>query len=374
MILKITKNYLNPSLTKEVNIETRSYDLVHLQEGVVFNLVIRVTLLCLCVFLPAQALEIPKNWTQTKSNPNYAYRIDSYEFAGQKQQSLSLMDLEAYSRGDYDDAVVDLVDSNLVSEINPKLDVSPNGESVIFQVVARAGGGLLDSVIFMNIPEAGTIRDLVLNNIFSDGISKKKQEEIYKLTDIKFKQEQNRSLATLSYATADSQASVDYDTEAGIAIVGDDLEARVKSFYGGKLPVQASIEQVSETDIRVQDTELIISFANSGIKHRFLFDQDKNIAAMQAEDAAGEMINFTRYFEHGSLVSQETYNSSGYKIFSSSAIGAHAYNAGDFAFFAYAKEAHKFDYDENLMSIQHSYGGHLKASIAGIESRLKFLN
>ena len=169
-------------------------------------------ILCCVAPIAAQAINqgpitVPDSWTQAKSNPNYAFRIDSYKLGKEQHQSLSLMDLQAYETGDYDKAVVELVDSAVVKEINPIFDVSPDGSSVVFQVVARAGGGLLDSVIFMTIPDAKDIQDMVLNNIFSDGVSKKEQD-LYKITDIDFEAKKNSNIATLSYKNQDKELQV----------------------------------------------------------------------------------------------------------------------------------------------------------------------
>lgn len=334
--------------------------------------------LILCCVAPIAAhaihkgpITVPDSWTQAKSNPNYAFRIDSYQLGKEKHQSLSLMDLQAYATGDYDKAVVELVDSEVVKTINPIFDVSPDGSSVVFQVVARAGGGLLDSVIFMTIPDAKDIQDMVLNNIFSDGVSKKEQD-LYKITDIDFEAKKNRNVATLSYKNKNKKLQVDYDSDAAVPLLSNDLESRILSFYGGKLPANAKITTVNDDSVISSDKELTVEIKD--IKHKFILNRDNEILVFQAESATGEILNFTRYFQYGSLISQETYSKNGNKIFSSSAIGSHAYNAGDFAYFAYAKEAQRLSYDENLSQIKHSYGGHLKSSIDGIESRMKFLN
>lgn len=329
-----------------------------------------MALIC-CVSFEAKALEVPDSWIRAESNPNYAFRIDSYQLGKEHHTSLSLMDLARYEKGDYDKAVVELVDSEVIESISPVFDVSPDGETVVFQVVARAGGGLLDSVIFMTIPDARSIQDLVLNNIFSDGVSKEEQE-IYKITDIDFKSKQNRDIATLSYQSKDSKLKVDYDSDAAVPMLGQDLESRVLSFYGGKLPVDAKIDSIKTDSLLSTDKELVVQLKD--LKHKFIFDDQDNIVVFKAENNQGETINFTRYFQYGSLISQETYNQSGNKIFSSSALDSHAYNAGDFAYFAYAKELSGEIYDENLSQVEHSYGGHLKSSIAGLESRMRFLN
>ncbi len=330
-------------------------------------------LFALCMGI-AHAVDVPQGWVRAKSNPNYAFLENNYQLGEDTYKTLSLMDLKLYEQGDYDKAVVDLVDSAVVSSINPVYDVSPDGSSVVFQVVARAGGGLLDSVIFMHIPESKKIQDLVLNNIFTDGISKKSEAEIYKLTDIAFKREKNTDLAVLSYKNGNEILDVSYDVLAACPVgLGDDLLAKVKAFYGGKLPSGVELIKKAAT-VDNYDQELVIDNVVGGIKHRFLFDEESNLIAFQEEDVNGAVQNFTKYFKYGSLVSSETYNHSGNKVFSSSSLDHYAYSAGDFAYFAYAKEAFKLVYDENLFRINHSYRGNLKASVGDTEARTRFLN
>jgi hypothetical protein len=243
-------------------------------------------------------------------------------------------------------------------------------------VLAQAGGGLLDSVIFMHIPESKKIRDLVLNNIFTDGISKKSENEkdIYKLTNIQFKEEKNTNLVILSYQSQDDKIDVSYDAQAAKPVdLGDDLIAKVKLFYGGKLPANAEVKQ-GAAEINNYDQELTVNYSELGIKHHFLFDEESNLISFQEEGINGLVQNSTKYFKYGSLVSAETYNQNGNKVFSSSSLDNYAYSAGDQAYFAYAKEVFKLSYDENLFRVNHSYKGNLKASVGETEARTRFLN
>ncbi len=336
--------------------------------------IIVLYLLVLSIGAAKALADLPKGWVRAKSNPNYAFLENNYSLGEDSYKTLSLMDLNLYAQGEYDKAIVELVDSAVVSSISPTYDVSPDASSVVFQVIARAGGGLLDSVIFMHIPESKKIKDLVLNNIFSDGISKKTEKEIYKLTNIQFKEEKNTDLVILGYQNQNETVSVSYDTSAGCPVnLGDDLIAKVKSYYGGKLPANAEINYGTAA-IDNYDQELTVNYAALGIKHRFLFDQESNLVAFQEEDFNGLVQNFTKYFKYGSLVSAETYNTSGNKVFSSSSLDNYAYSAGDTAYFSYAKEVFKLMYDENLFRINHSYKGNLKASIGESEARTRFLN
>ncbi len=336
--------------------------------------IIVLCLLVLSISAASALVELPKGWVRAKSNPDYAFLENNYSLGEDNYKTLSLMDLKLYEQGEYDKAVVELVDSSVISSVSPTYDVSPDASSVVFQVIARAGGGLLDSVIFMHIPESKKIKDLVLNNIFTDGISKKNENEIYKLTNIQFKKEKNTHLVMLSYQNSKDHIDVSYDTLAACPVnLGDDLIAKVKSYYGGKLPANAEINY-GTAQIDNYDQELIVKYSALGIKHRFLFDQESNLVAFQEEDFGGLVQNFTKYFKYGSLVSAETYNNSGNKVFSSSSLDNYAYSAGDIAYFAYAKEVFKLIYDENLFRINHSYKGNLKASVGDTEARTKFLN
>ena len=163
----------------------------------------------------------------------------------------------------------------------------------------------------------------------------------------------------------------DIPSDTGLA--GAVLMAKVKSFYGGKLPPNANINQ-QESQIDTYDQELTVNYDKLGLKHRFLFDEESNLVAFLEEDLNGLVQNSTKYFKYGSLVSSETYNQDGNKVFSSSALDHYAYSAGEQAYFAYAKEVFKLSYDENLFRINHSYRGNLKASIGETEARAKFLN
>ncbi len=336
-----------------------------------------IIVLCLLILSISAAnalVELPKGWIRAKSNPDYAFLENSYSLGEDSYKTLSLMDLKLYEQGEYDKAVVDLVDSSVISSVSPTYDVSPDASSVVFQVIARAGGGLLDSVIFMHIPESKKIKDLVLNNIFTDGISKKTENEIYKLTNIQFKEEKNTDLVVLSYQNANDRVDVSYDSLAACAVnLGNDLIAKVKSYYGGKLPANAQVNY-GTAELDNYDQELTVNYAALGIKHRFLFDQELNLVAFQEENLSGLVQNFTKYFKYGSLVSAETYNNNGNKVFSTSSLDNYAYSAGDIAYFSYAKEAFKLMYDENLFRINHSYKGNLKASVGDMEARTRFLN
>lgn len=321
-------------------------------------------------------VELPDGWIRANSNPDYAFLESRYSLGEDNYITLSLMDLKLYAQGDYDKAVVELVDSSVISSVSPTYDVSPDASSVIFQVLAQAGGGLLDSVIFMHIPESKKIQDLVLNNIFTDGISKKSESEkdIYKLTNIQFKEEKNTNLVTLSYQNQNDKLDVSYDALAARPVnMGDDLVAKVKSFYGGKLPAKSTINHEA-AQVANYDQELTVSYGDLSVKHRFLFDAESNLVAFLEEDLNGLVQNSTKYFKYGSLVSAETYNQSGNKVFSSSSLDNYAYSAGDQAYFSYAKEVFKLSYDENLFRINHSYRGNLKASVGETEARTRFLN
>lgn len=319
---------------------------------------------CLLCFA-ARAATLPEGWTRAKSNPNYAFKSSSYEKNGKKYQTLSLMDTNLYAQGKVSEAVVDLVNSSIISEINPVYDVAPDSSAVVFQVVASAGGALLDSVVFMRIPEGKAIKELVLNNIFSDGIYKS-EEDISSLQDICFMNTKHGTIVKLAYVEG---LTVDYDAMAATLVNTDEsLESKVKAFYGGKLPVGSEI--LVEEHFNNSTNEILVMHEN--LVHRFSFDLSGDLVSLEEETLDAKPISLTEYSQYGSLVSQVTYDASGKKVFSSSAIGKSAYSARDHAYFAYAREALN-DLGEAL-TISHAYGGNLKVINGDRELRTRFLN
>lgn len=328
--------------------------------GIVSTIVISV-LLCFA----AKAIPLPEGWTLAKSNANYAFKSYSYEKNGKKYQTLSLMDTNLYAQGKTSEAVVDLVNSTVISEINPVYDVAPDASAVVFQVVASAGGALLDSVIFMHIPEGKTIRELVLNNIFSDGIYKS-DKDVSKLEDIQFKESKQGTVVELKYYEG---FMLGYDAVAAMPInLDESLESKVKTFYGGKLPNGSKILENNQFNNSVN--EILVMHKNS--MHRFSFDLDGDLVSLEEETLDAKPIKTTEYNHYGSLVSQVTYDAEGNKIFSSSSLSKTAYSAREQAYFAYAR-AIIGDMDET-MTVSHAYGGNLKVTNGDKEFRTKFLN